>query len=121
MDPVDHGVYDILETVAGTHKAYPVTYTSIKARTFLDDLTAAWVASDAGQLPDPLPLYAFTPSAIDDTVAPPGHHTIYLACPAAPARIAGGWAGRVRAGRGRCRGAWGGRHASLLRPPSGRG
>ena len=41
VDPVDHGVYDILETVPGTHKQYPVTYRSIKARTFLDDLTAA--------------------------------------------------------------------------------
>ncbi|MEA2581592.1 MAG: hypothetical protein QOE83_2484 [Actinomycetota bacterium] len=41
LDPVDHGVYDILETQPGTHKAYPVTYKSIKARTFLDDLTAA--------------------------------------------------------------------------------
>jgi predicted AlkP superfamily phosphohydrolase/phosphomutase len=41
VDPVDHGVYDILETVAGTHKAFPVTYKSIKARTFLDDLNAA--------------------------------------------------------------------------------
>jgi predicted AlkP superfamily phosphohydrolase/phosphomutase len=40
-DPVDHGVYDILETVPGTHKQYPVTYKSIKTRTFLDDLTAA--------------------------------------------------------------------------------
>ena len=26
VDPADHGVYDILETVPGTHKAYPVTY-----------------------------------------------------------------------------------------------
>ncbi|MGZ5290125.1 MAG: alkaline phosphatase family protein, partial [Actinomycetota bacterium] len=41
VDPVDHGIYDILETVPGTHKQYPVTYKSIKARTFLDDLTAA--------------------------------------------------------------------------------
>jgi predicted AlkP superfamily phosphohydrolase/phosphomutase len=41
VDPVDHGVYDILETVPGTHKQYPVTYKSIKARTFLDDLNAA--------------------------------------------------------------------------------
>jgi predicted AlkP superfamily phosphohydrolase/phosphomutase len=41
VDPVDHGVYDILETVPGTHKQYPVTYKSINARTFLDDLTAA--------------------------------------------------------------------------------
>ncbi len=41
VDPVDHGIYDILETVPGTHKQYPVTYKSIKARTFLDDLFAA--------------------------------------------------------------------------------
>ncbi len=41
VDPDDHGVYDILETKPGTHKQYPVTSKSIKARTFLDDLTAA--------------------------------------------------------------------------------
>ena len=41
VDPGDHGVYDILETRPGTHKQYPVTFKSIKARTFLDDLTAA--------------------------------------------------------------------------------
>jgi hypothetical protein len=41
VDPDDHGVYDILETKPGTHKQYPVTYRSIKARTFLDDFTAA--------------------------------------------------------------------------------
>ncbi len=57
----------------------------------LDDLTSAWAAAEAGKLPDPLPLYAFTTSAIDDALAPPGHHTVYLACPAAPARIDGGW------------------------------
>src|ERR671936_1219920 len=38
VDPDGHGVYDILETKPGTHKQYPVTYRSIKARTFLDDL-----------------------------------------------------------------------------------
>jgi phytoene dehydrogenase-like protein len=53
----------------------------------LDDLTHAWAQSEAGRLPDPLPLYAFTPSALDDTLAPPGHHTVYLACPAAPAKV----------------------------------
>jgi phytoene dehydrogenase-like protein len=41
--------------------------------------------------PERLPLYAFTPSAIDPSVAPPGGHTVYLACPAAPGQIAGGW------------------------------
>jgi hypothetical protein len=34
VDPADHrGVYDILETVPGTHKQYPGNYRSIKERT----------------------------------------------------------------------------------------
>jgi len=60
----------------------------------LDDLTSAWTRSEAGLFPDPLPLYAFTPSALDDGLAPSGHHTVYLACPAAPSRVEGGWAAR---------------------------
>jgi phytoene dehydrogenase-like protein len=57
----------------------------------LGDLELAWAQADAGQLPDQLPLYAFTTSAIDDRLAPPGHHTVYVACPAAPSRVSGGW------------------------------
>ena len=57
----------------------------------LDDLVGAWSASESGRLPDPLPLYAFTTSALDPGLAPPGHHAVYLACPAAPARLQGGW------------------------------
>jgi phytoene dehydrogenase-like protein len=60
----------------------------------LDDLTAAWSRAEAGGLPEPLPLYAFTTSAIDHSLAPPGHHTVYLACPSAPARVDGGWDAR---------------------------
>src|SRR5919106_6662258 len=41
VDPADHGVYDILETVPGTHKQYPVTYRSVKERTFVEDLSAS--------------------------------------------------------------------------------
>ena len=41
VDPADHGVYDILENVPGTHKQYPVTYKSIRSRTFVEDLSAA--------------------------------------------------------------------------------
>jgi predicted AlkP superfamily phosphohydrolase/phosphomutase len=41
VDPADHGVYDILETVPGTHKQYPVTYRSIKEGTFVEDVAAA--------------------------------------------------------------------------------
>lgn len=57
----------------------------------LAEMTRGFVQAEAGFLPDPLPLYAFTTSAIDDTLAPPGHHTVYLACPSAPGRIQGGW------------------------------
>ncbi len=67
VDPVDHGVYDILETVPGTHKQYPVTYKSIKARTFLDDLTAA----GKKQLLLDVPL-TFPPPAIDGHLAAGG-------------------------------------------------
>ena len=46
----------------------------------------------AHRLPgDPVPTYAFTPSALDDTLAPAGRHTVYLACPCAPFRLSGGW------------------------------
>ncbi|MGI8758964.1 MAG: phytoene desaturase family protein [Acidimicrobiales bacterium] len=60
----------------------------------LGDMSRAWAQAEAGRLPDPLPLYAFTSSAIDDTLAPAGHHTVYLACPAAPAAVEGGWSDR---------------------------
>jgi predicted AlkP superfamily phosphohydrolase/phosphomutase len=42
VDPADHGVFDILEGRGGSNQ-FPVTYRSIKERTFLDDLTAAGV------------------------------------------------------------------------------
>lgn len=57
----------------------------------VDHLSSAWSRAEAGLIDDRPPLYAFTCSAIDDTLAPPDHHTVYLACPAAPARLEGGW------------------------------
>ena len=57
----------------------------------LEEMSHGFVSAEAGLLPDPLPLYAFTTSAIDTTLAPAGHHTVYLACPSAPAYIEGGW------------------------------
>jgi phytoene dehydrogenase-like protein len=60
----------------------------------LDDLVNGWAASEARLLPDPMPLYAFTTSAMDDSLAPARHHTVYLACPAAPSRVQGGWPAR---------------------------
>ncbi|CCG05580.1 phytoene desaturase family protein [Blastococcus saxobsidens] len=59
----------------------------------LESLSDGFAAAGARYLPDdPVPTYAFTPSAIDDTLAPPGRHTVYLACPCAPYRVRGGWA-----------------------------
>ena len=58
----------------------------------LDELRRGFHAAEARQLPDPAPTYAFTPSAIDDSLAPAGQHTVYLACPCAPFDVEGGWA-----------------------------
>ena len=64
-------------------------------QSYVDDIASlsdGFAQAGARRLPaDPVPAYAFTPSALDDTLAPPGHHTVYLACPCAPYRVHGGW------------------------------
>ena len=57
----------------------------------LDELTAAFRAAEDRRVHLPAPAYAFTTSALDGGLAPPGHHTVYLACPAAPFDVRGGW------------------------------
>jgi phytoene dehydrogenase-like protein len=58
----------------------------------LDSLVGGFAAAEARMLPpDPVPTYAFTTSALDDSLAPAGHHTMYLACPCAPFAVDGGW------------------------------
>ena len=57
----------------------------------LDALRRGFLSAEAGRLPDPVPTYAFTTSALDATLAPPGQHTVYVACPCAPFEVAGGW------------------------------
>jgi phytoene dehydrogenase-like protein len=58
----------------------------------LDSLSAGFARAEARQLPeDPVPTYSFTPSALDTGLAPPGHHTVYLATPTAPFEVDGGW------------------------------
>ncbi len=73
--------------------AQPADYTGLQS--FVDSfesLERAFAAAQDRRLPeDPVPTYAFTTSALDDTLAPQGHHTVYLACPAAPAEVRGGW------------------------------
>jgi predicted AlkP superfamily phosphohydrolase/phosphomutase len=51
VDPADHGVYDILESRGGSKRQFPVTFRSIKERTFLADLTRANVETLAVNIP----------------------------------------------------------------------
>lgn len=62
----------------------------------LAQVCRAFAEASAGLAPADPPVYAFTTSAIDPMLAPPGQHTMYLACPAYPARFAdgGSWRGR---------------------------
>lgn len=57
----------------------------------VDELRQGFLAAEARLLPDPVPTYCFTPSVYDDSLAPAGHHTVYLACPSAPFDVRGGW------------------------------
>ena len=57
----------------------------------LDALRRSFAAADDRRLHRPVAGYAFTPSALDASLAPDGHHTVYLACPAAPFVVEGGW------------------------------
>jgi len=57
----------------------------------LGELSAAFRAAEDRRVHLPAAAYAFTTSALDASLAPPGHHTVYLACPAAPFEIEGGW------------------------------
>ena len=57
----------------------------------LGELTAAFAAAEDRRVHLPTATYAFTTSALDAGLAPRGHHTVYLACPAAPFEVRGGW------------------------------
>ncbi len=57
----------------------------------VDELTRGFLSAEARRLPDPVPTYCFTPSVYDDSLAPEGKHTVYLACPSAPFDVEGGW------------------------------
>jgi phytoene dehydrogenase-like protein len=57
----------------------------------IDELSAAFRAAEDRRVHLPAPAYAFTTSALDGSLAPTGHHTVYLACPAVPFEVDGGW------------------------------
>ena len=63
----------------------------------VEQLRRGFLAAEAHRLPEPPPTYCFTPSVYDDTLAPPGRHTVYLACPCAPSEVDGGWARHAEA------------------------
>ncbi len=51
VDPADHGVYDILESRAATGRQLPVSFRSIRERTFLADLTSAGIETVMANVP----------------------------------------------------------------------
>jgi len=57
----------------------------------VDQLRRGFLAAEDRRLPDEPPTYCFTPSVYDDSLAPAGGHTVYLACPSAPYDLRGGW------------------------------
>ncbi|MBI3967591.1 MAG: NAD(P)/FAD-dependent oxidoreductase [Chloroflexi bacterium] len=78
-DPRD--VFNGMQTVAAT----------------VEHVASGFRAAALGLAPAEPAVYAFTPSALDTTLAPPDRHTLYLACPSYPARLAeGSWSERGR-------------------------
>ena len=63
----------------------------------LAELRRGFLSAEARHLPDPPATYCFTPSVYDDSLAPAGRHTVYLACPSAPYDVEGGWANQAEA------------------------
>ncbi len=63
VDPADHGVYDILESRRSSKRQYPVTFRSIRERTFLADLASAGVQTVSLNVP-----LTYPPPAIDGKI-----------------------------------------------------
>ena len=72
VDPADHGVYDILELRRGTRRQYPVTYGSIKERTFLQDLSEAGVETVMVNVPLTSPPPPISGKLVSGGVLPKG-------------------------------------------------
>ncbi len=72
VDPADHGVYDILEARGGSRRQYPVSFRSIKERTFLADLASAGVETIMTNVPLTFPAPRITGKLIAGGVLPKG-------------------------------------------------
>ena len=82
MDPANHGVYDIFERRFDTQKQLPVTYLSMKEKTFLPDLTAAGTTTLMTNVPLTFPAPKIKGKLIAGGVLPKGRpytHPVELA------------------------------------------
>ena len=70
VDPADHGVFDILESRGGSTRQFPVSFRSIKERTFLADLTAAGLETVVANVPLTFPAPEIKGSLIAGGVLP---------------------------------------------------
>src|SRR5207244_4952661 len=70
VEPADHGVYDILESRGSSKRQFPVTFRSIKERTFLADLTSTGVETVALNIPLTFPAPAISGKLIAGGVLP---------------------------------------------------
>jgi len=77
VDPDEHGVYDILETRRGATRQHPVSYRSIRERTFLHDLTAAGVETVMVNVPLTAPPPAISGKLVAGGVLPKGRPFTY--------------------------------------------
>lgn len=85
---VVHAALDRLPPYAG---AEPGDWSGMQSlASSVEQVARAFAQAEVGAILDDPPLYAFTPSALDPPLAPPGKHTLYLACPAYPGRLSGG-------------------------------
>jgi predicted AlkP superfamily phosphohydrolase/phosphomutase len=77
VDPADHGVFDILEAREGTRRRFPVSFRSIRERTFLADLTAAGVETVMINVPLTFPPPRIKGKLIAGGVLPRGRSFTY--------------------------------------------
>jgi len=77
VDPDEHGVYDILETRRGATRQHPVSFRSIRERTFLHDLTEAAIETVMVNVPLTAPPPKISGKLVAGGVLPKGRPYTY--------------------------------------------
>ena len=77
LNPAGHGVFDILEHKPGVNKRLPITWHSIKAPTFFEDLTRAGKTTLALNIPLTFPVPKFKGKVIAGGVLPASRSYTY--------------------------------------------